>query len=175
MDTTDRDAPLRAHLVELLDGGAAHLDFEAAVSGLPPGLRGIRPGGLPHSPWELLEHLRICQRDILDFSRSADHPTLDWPADYWPGSAGPPDDLAWDRCVADFRRDARAMKDLVADPGTDLLSPLPWGSGQSVAREAMLLADHNAYHLGQLIIVRRLLGAWEDAKGPGGDETEDDG
>ena len=165
-DAESRDATLRRHLLELLDGGAAHLDFDAAVAGLPADCRGSRPEGLPHSPWQLLEHLRICQRDILDFSRSADHPELDWPDDYWPDAEGPPDDLAWDRSVAEFRRDAKAMRNLVADPTTDLLAPLPWGSGQSIAREAMLLADHNAYHLGQLVAVRRLLGTWSPADRP---------
>ena len=160
MSSSDRDAMLRAHLLELLDGGAAHLSFEAAIAGLPPELRGVRPEGVPHSPWRLLEHLRICQRDILDFSRSADYPKLDWPADYWPEGDAPPDALAWDRSVAAFRNDARAMRDLVADPATDLLARLPWGSGQSIAREAMLLADHNAYHLGQLVDLRRALGCW---------------
>jgi hypothetical protein len=175
MDATDRDAPLRAHLVELLDGGAAHLDLDSALAGLDPELRAVRPEGLPYSPWQLLEHLRICQRDILDFSRSADHPKLNWPADYWPESPAPPDDLAWDRSVAELRRDAKAMRDLVLDPGTDLLAPLPWGTGQSIAREAMLLADHNAYHLGQLVVVRRLLGAWDDSPNPTGDESNGDG
>ncbi|MEW4566523.1 DinB family protein [Tautonia sp. JC769] len=163
MEPHDRDAILRAHVLELLDAGAAHLDFESAIAGLEPALRGIRAEGLPHSPWELLEHLRICQRDILDFCRSADHARLRWPDDYWPGRAAPPDDLAWDRSASAFRADAQAMRGLVADPQTDLLRPLPWGTGQSIAREAMLLADHNAYHLGQLVSLRRLLGSWDDA------------
>lgn len=163
MSANDRDAVLRGHLLELLDGGSAHLDFEAAVGGLDPKSWGARPEGLPYSPWQLLEHLRICQRDILEFSRSAGHPKLDWPADYWPDSQAPPDDLAWDRTIAAFREDAGAFRDLVADPATDLIAPFSWGTGQTVAREAMLLADHNAYHLGQLVVVRRLLGAWEDS------------
>lgn len=163
METTDRDSLLRAHLLELLDAGAAHLDFESAVSGLDPSLWRVRPKGLPHSSWELLEHLRICQRDILDFCRSADFAPLQWPDDYWPDQETVPNDLAWDRAIASFRADAQAMRDLIADPQTDLLKPLPWGTGQSIAREAMLLADHNAYHLGQLVCVRRLLGAWSDA------------
>ncbi|RUL89251.1 DinB family protein [Tautonia sociabilis] len=171
----DRDAPLRAHLLELLDGGAAHLGFEAAVAGFPVDRSGDRPAGLPHSPWELLEHLRICQRDILDFSRSAEYPKLDWPADYWPPSPSPPDGRSWDRSIAAFRQDLRAMRDLVADPATDLLAPLPWGSGQSIVREAMLLADHNAYHLGQLVVVRRLLGLWDDSSSPASSPPEDEG
>ncbi|WP_169974292.1 DinB family protein [Tautonia rosea] len=163
MDLNNRDAILRAHLLELLDSGAAHLDFESAVSGLDPSLWGVRPKGLPHSPWELLEHLRICQRDILDFCLSADFARLQWPYDYWPNKATVPDDLAWDRSVASFRTDAQEMRNLIVDPRTDLLRPLAWGTGQSIAREAMLLADHNAYHLGHLVVVRRLLGAWRDA------------
>ena len=160
MTPNPRDAALRAHLLELLRGGGAHLDFEKATAGLDDGLRGEVPEGLAHSPWQLLEHLRICQRDILDYSRSADHPQLNWPDDYWPSSPAPPDDLAWDRSIAEFQRDAEAMRGLIDDPDVDLLAPLPWGNKHTIAREAMLLADHNAYHLGQLVDARRLLGAW---------------
>jgi len=119
---------------------------------------------MPYSPWRLVEHIRICQWDILEFCRR-DHESPPWPEGYWPEGDAPPDDRAWNQSIDSFRRDAKAMRDLVADPRTDLLTPLPWGSGQTIAREAMLLADHNAYHLGQLVAVRRALGAWTD-EGP---------
>jgi hypothetical protein len=156
----DRDKALRDHLLYLLRGGGAHLGFEEAVAGLPPGLRGARPAGVPHTPWRLLEHLRLAQWDILEFSRNPGHVSPPFPEGYWPEGDAPPDDDAWDRSVAAFRADLRAMCDLVAAPGTDLFAPLAHGQGQTILREALLVADHNAYHLGQLVIVRRALGAW---------------
>jgi len=155
------DQSLREHLLYLLSGGGAHLNFDAAVADLPAALRGVRPDGLPHSPWELLEHLRIAQRDILEFSRNAKHVSPEWPSGYWPASAAPPDDAAWDKSVAAFRRDLAAMRKLVKDPKTNLYARIPHGDGQTILREALLTADHNAYHLGQLVLVRRLLGAWK--------------
>ncbi len=152
---------LRKHLIELLDGGHAHLDFEAATADLPAELRGAAPEGLPHTPWRLLEHMRIAQWDILRFSIDAQHVSPEYPAGYWPDGNAPPDALAWDRSVAAFRADLQAMKDLVADPKTDLFAPIPHGQGQTILREALLVADHNSYHLGQLVTVRRLLGVWE--------------
>jgi hypothetical protein len=156
---------LREHLLDLLGGGHAHLNFDRAVAGLPDGLRGARPTGLPHTPWRLLEHLRIAQWDILRFSVDPAHASPEFPDGYWPVGDAPPDPGAWDRSVAAFRADLKAMTDLVADPRTDLFAPFPHGQGQTVLREALLLADHNAYHLGQLVTVRRLLGAW-DGDGP---------
>jgi DinB superfamily len=152
--------PLRQHLTELLDGGHAHLDFEAAIADLPAELRGAHVPGLPHTPWRLLEHMRIAQWDILRFSVDPKHVSPDFPAGYWPEGDAPPDPGAWDRSVEAFRADLQAMKDLVADPKTDLFALIPHGEGQTVLREALLVADHNAYHLGQLVTVRRLLGAW---------------
>ncbi len=156
------DKALRAHVLFLVGGGGAHLDFDAAVAELPPNLRGNKPNGLLHSPWRLVEHMRIAQWDILEFSRNSNHKSLPWPAGYWPEGDGPPDERAWDRSVKAFRADLRAMQDLVADDATDLLSSIPWGDGQTILREALLVADHNAYHLGQLVTVRRMLGAWAD-------------
>ena len=153
---------LREHLLDLLGGGHAHLNFDTAVAGLPPGLRGAKPAGLPHTPWRLLEHLRVAQWDILRFSIDPRHVSPEFPAGYWPEGDGPPDPGAWDRTVAAFRADLKAMRDLVADPATDLFAPLPHGQGQTVLREALLVADHTAYHLGQLVTVRRLLGAWHE-------------
>jgi hypothetical protein len=153
---------LREHLLELLGGGHAHLNFDAAVAGLPPELRGTRPPRSPHTPWRLLEHMRIAQWDILRFCIDPHHVSPEFPEGYWPAGDAPPDPDAWDRSVAAFRADLKAMMDLVADPKTDLFAPLPHGQGQTVLREALLVADHNAYHLGQFVTVRRLLGAWDD-------------
>jgi hypothetical protein len=153
---------LRKHLLELLRGGGAHLDFEKAIADLPPELRGRKVKNLPHTPWRLLEHLRIAQWDILEFSRNPRHGSPPFPEGYWPAADAPPDAAAWDRSVAAFRADLQAMQDLVADPATDLSAPLAHGQGQTVLREALLVADHNAYHLGQLVVVRRLLGAWPE-------------
>jgi uncharacterized damage-inducible protein DinB len=160
--TPDQTAALREHLLHLLRGGGAHLDFEKAVAALPPELRGVRPAGLPHSPWRLLEHMRIAQWDILEFSRNPRHVSPPFPDGYWPQGDAPPDAAAWDRSVAAYRADLRAMEALVADPASDLFTPFPHGQGQTLLREALLVADHNAYHLGQLVVVRRLLGAWEE-------------
>ncbi|MCI0455858.1 MAG: DinB family protein [Gemmataceae bacterium] len=156
----DTTTALREHLLYLLRGGGAHLDFETAVANMPENLRGARVPGLPHTPWRLLEHMRIAQWDILEFSRNPRHVSPPFPEGYWPQGDGPPDPDSWDRSVEAFRRDLRAIQDLVADPSTDLFAPIPHGEGQTVLREALLIADHNAYHLGQLVVVRRLLGAW---------------
>jgi hypothetical protein len=162
MSSNDPREPLRAHLLELLGGGHAHLTFDKAIAGLPAGLRGVRPAGLPHSPWRLLEHLRLAQWDILRFTIDPAHVSPEFPAGYWPSGDAPPDADAWERSASAFRADLKAMMDLVADPSTDLFTPLAHGQGQTVLREALLAADHNAYHLGQLVTVRRLLGAWDD-------------
>ncbi len=156
------DQPLREHLLWLLRSKDAHLTFDAAIADLPAELRGSRPPGIPHTPWRLLEHLRICQWDILEFTRSAEHVSPEFPDGYWPAGDAPPSADAWDRSVAAFGGDLQAMCDRVSDPKTDLLAPLPWGDGQTVLREVLLLADHNAYHLGQLVVIRRALGAWRD-------------
>jgi hypothetical protein len=153
--------PLRKHLIELLDGGQAHLDFETAIADLPVEARGVKPAGLTHSPWRLLEHMRIAQWDILRFSLDPQHVSPEFPSGYWPEGDAPPDPGAWDRAVAAFRADLQAMKDLVADPKTDLFAPISHGQGQTILREALLLADHNSYHLGQMVAVRRLLGTWD--------------
>jgi hypothetical protein len=129
---------------------------------LPAELRGRKPAGVPHTPWRLLEHMRIAQWDILEFSRNPRHVSPKFPDGYWPEGDAPPDEAAWDRSVAAFRADLKAMQELVADPATDLFAPLAHGEGQTVLREALLVADHNAYHLGQMVVVRRALGAWPD-------------
>jgi len=156
-----QDQPLRDHLLELLRGGHAHLKLDKALADLPPELRGAKAPGLPHTIWQLLEHLRLAQWDILEFSRDPKHVSPDWPAGYWPKTEAPADDAAWEKSLESFHWDLQAMQDLVADPKTDLVAKLPWGDGQTVLREAMMLADHNAYHLGQIVSVRQALGAWE--------------
>jgi hypothetical protein len=156
----NRDVQLREHVQYLLQGGGAHLNFEVAIADLPVALRGAKVAGLPHTPWRLLEHMRIAQWDILEFSRNPRHVSPQFPEGYWPQGDAPPTEDAWDRSAASFRADLRAMQELVADPATDLLAPLPHGEGQTILREALLIADHNAYHLGQLVTVRRILGAW---------------
>ncbi len=155
------DKALRDHLLWLLRGGHAHAQFDRAFAGLPAKLRGVKPAGLPYSPWQLLEHMRIAQWDILEFSRNPKHASPEWPEGYWPKIQTPPTAAAWAKSLAAFRSNMRAMQRLVADASTDLYARIPHGEGQTVLREALLVADHNAYHLGQLIVVRRLLGAWK--------------
>ena len=154
---------LREHLRELLVTSHAHVDFDTAIAGLSVELRGSRPSGLPFTPWRLIEHMRSAQWDILRFSIAPDHISPQFPDGYWPAGDAPPDTTAWDESIVGFRTDLRNMMDLVADPKTDLLTPLAHGQGQTILREALLLADHNAYHLGQLVAVRRLLRAWYGA------------
>jgi hypothetical protein len=156
------DKTLRDHLVNLLRGGAAHLDFDAAIAELPATLRGAKVPGVPHTPWRLLEHLRIAQWDILEFSRNPKHVSPPFPDGYWPEHDSPPNQAAWEQSAAAFRADLQAMQDLVADPASDLFARIPHGQGQTLLREALLVADHNSYHLGQLILLRRALGAWID-------------
>ena len=154
---------LREHLVYLLGGGGAHVSVEAALKGLPGDLRGRVPKGLPYSPWQLVDHLRIAQWDIMDFSRDRSHVSPQWPGGYWPETSAPANEAAWRRSVSAFRRDLAAVKAIVLDPATDLFARIPWGDGQTILREALLVADHNAYHVGQFVTVRRLLGAWHEA------------
>jgi uncharacterized damage-inducible protein DinB len=152
---------LREQLAKALAWHDASAGFDKVVEGLPADLRGRKPAGLPYSAWRLLEHLRIAQRDILDFCRDSHYVEKKWPDDYWPSTDAPPDPRAWDASVAAFRRDREALQKLVADPKVDLFAKIPHGSGQTYLREVILIIDHNAHHIGQLIVVRRLLGAWE--------------
>jgi uncharacterized damage-inducible protein DinB len=154
------DQALRDHLLDLLQGGNAHLKFEEAIADLPPELRGVRPASVPHSPWRLLEHMRIAQWDILEFCRNAAHVSPDFPDGYWPDGDAPPSAEAWERSVEAFRADLKTLQELVADPANDLFARIPHGTGQTLLREALLVADHNAYHLGQLVLLRRCLNAW---------------
>ena len=152
---------MREHLLYLLRGGGAHANFDTAIKGLPAELRGRRPRGAAHSPWEILEHMRIAQSDILEFSRDARHVSPQWPDGYWPQTGAPPNGKAWAASARAFRAGLDSMCSLVSDESVDLLARIPHGEGQTILREALLVADHNAYHLGEMITVRRLLGAWE--------------
>jgi uncharacterized damage-inducible protein DinB len=154
--------PLRSHVLELLKGGHAHVDLETAIKGLPVKLRGKKPRGAEHTLWQLLEHIRIAQRDILEFSRNAKHVSPKWPEGYWPATAAPPSASAWNKSIHQVREDLKAMEKLVASPKTDLLAKIPHGEGQTVLREALLLADHTSYHVGQIVLLRRMLDAWKD-------------
>jgi hypothetical protein len=158
--TKDHEQSLRKHLLELLAGGSAHAKFDDVIKGLPPKLRGAKPANFPHTAWMLLEHLRLAQRDILDFSRNPKHVSPPWPSGYWPKTEAPPNAAAWNKSIQQFRRDLKAMQALVANRKTDLFARIPWGDGQTILREALLVADHNAYHVGQLVLLRRLLDAW---------------
>jgi len=158
MRPTDVKA-LRRHLAKLLDWEDAHLNYASILAGWPARLRGARARGAAHTAWQLLEHLRICQRDILDFCRDSDYREMSMAA-YWPRTPAPPTPAAWSRSLRAFGRELKAMRRLVASPRTDLFARIPWGDGQTILREALLVADHNAYHLGQLLLLRRLHGAW---------------
>jgi hypothetical protein len=155
-----RDQSLRKHLVYLLGDGGAHVDFDTAIARFPAAHRGTRITGAPHTAWQLLEHLRIAQWDILEFSRDPTHVSPKFPDGYWPRTDAPPSTRAWNESVRAIQGDLRAMIRLVSNPKTDLFARIPHGDGQTILREALLVADHNAYHIGQLVLLRKLLDAW---------------
>jgi uncharacterized damage-inducible protein DinB len=155
------DRPLREQLGKMLAWEDAHVGLETALADLPAELRGKVPAGAPYSAWQLLEHLRIAQHDILDFCVNPKYEEMKWPDDYWPKSAAPASAKEWDDSVSRFLADRTALQDLAADAKIDLFAKIPHGSGQTYLRELLLVFDHNAYHIGQLIVVRRLLGAWK--------------
>ena len=154
---------LRVQLAALLDGGQAHAKLEDAVKDFPVKLRSVVPEGLPYSAWQLLEHIRIAQKDILEFSAppTGGYQEKPWPDAYWPKSAEPPTEDAWDRSLAEIEADRKKFRALIEKPGADLARPFRWGNGQNLLREALLIADHNAYHVGELVMLRRLLGIWK--------------
>ena len=156
------DDILREQVLERLRMQGAHADFKQAIDGLPAKMRGERAPASPFTPWRLLEHMRITQWDILEFCRNPKHVSPDWPAGYWPAGDAPPNPGAWNHSVADFERNLGDMQALVADRSTDLFARIPHGTGQTILREALLVADHTSNHLGQMILLRRLLGAWKD-------------
>ncbi|HYL64524.1 MAG TPA: DinB family protein [Candidatus Methylomirabilis sp.] len=156
------DRALREQLVYLLRGGGAHVHFTDALEGFPAGKYGTFAPGMKHTGWQLLEHARIAQWDILEFSRNPKHVSPDFPGGYWPKTPTPPSENAWQESVTAFERDLKSMVSLVENPGTDLVAKIPHGQGQTILREALVLADHNSYHLGQLVDLRRALGAWPE-------------
>jgi uncharacterized damage-inducible protein DinB len=151
---------IRQQLAAVLSWKDAHVTFEAAVAGLPPEARSARPAGVPYSAWQLVEHVRIAQHDILDFCRNAAYEEMAWPDDYWPASPEPPDAGAWEASLRAYAEDRAALERLALNPELDLTSTIPHGTGQTYLRELLLVADHTAYHVGELIVVRRLLGTW---------------
>ena len=155
------ETALRTQIARTLDWEDAHAGFDAAVEGLAPELRGKAPPGLPYSPWQLVEHIRRTQADILEFCQAPSYGEKEWPKDYWPDSAAPPTTKAWDDAIAAVRHGRKALAALTLDKKTDLTAPVPNGTGQTYLREVLLVADHTAYHVGELIVVRRLLGAWK--------------
>ncbi|MBV8859751.1 MAG: DinB family protein [Acidobacteria bacterium] len=159
----DRDRSLREHLLYLLRGGGAHIKFEEALKDFPVELINARAEGVPYTPWHLLEHMRIAQRDIVEFSRSAAHVSPDWPEGYWPDKGKEAGEDDWRQTVERIREDLRALEALVEDEANDLYAAIPHGTGQTLLREALLVADHNAYHLGALVTLRRALEAARDA------------
>jgi uncharacterized damage-inducible protein DinB len=154
--------PVREQVIELLNGGHAHLTFDAVIKEFPANLRGVKPDGAPYTAWQLLEHIRIAIWDILEFSRDAKHVSPKWPEGYWPETEKPASDEAWNKSIASVQKDLQAMQKLVEDPKTDLYAKIPHGTGQNILREALLVADHNSYHIGQLLLLRRVLGAWKE-------------
>jgi uncharacterized damage-inducible protein DinB len=154
------DTLLRQQLAAILAWKDAHVDFDTSIAGIPPEDRGVQPAGLPYSAWQLLEHLRMAQHDILEFCLNADYEEMKWPDDYWPASPHPPSDRAWEESIRKYRDDRAALERMALDPALDLFARIPHGSGQTYLRELLLVADHGAYHVGQLVLVRRLLGNW---------------
>ena len=159
----NHDQELREHLVALLKGGQAHVHFMDAIDDFPEPKRGAFVEGLPHTGWQLMEHARIAQWDILEFSRNPRHVSPGFPEGYWPKTPVPPDETAWEKSVRELQHDLQEMIKLVKNPKSDLYAAIPHGNGQTILRQALLLADHNAYHLGQLVDLRRALGTWPDS------------
>jgi hypothetical protein len=155
---TSTDKALREQLLALISSGEAHADFDAAIGDWPVQLAGAKVANFPHTAWMLLEHMRIAQWDILEFSRNPKHVSPKWPEGYWPTSEAPANEKAWATSVAEFKKDRRTMEQLVANSKGDLFAKFPWGDGQTLLREALLLADHNSYHLGQLVMLRKCMG-----------------
>lgn len=157
------DQALREQLTELLEKGNAHSSWRDVLNGIPEAMRGTKPPRAPHTAWQLLEHMRIAQWDILEFSRNPKHVSPKFPQGYWPDTEMPPSLTAWETSIKAFERDLAEMKELVRNPKTNLFARIPHGDGQTILREALVLADHNAYHLGQIVLLRRMLGAWTAA------------
>lgn len=155
-----RQQPLRSHLKDLLTWSSAHADLERAVKSVPPEYRGLRVENVPYTLWELLEHIRLAQWDILEFCRNSDYVSPNWPDDFWPAGPEPPTREDWQKSIDAIKRDRQELIEIIEDPGVDLFSAIPHGEGQTLVREAVLTADHAAYHVGQIVLLRRMLGIW---------------
>lgn len=156
------DRALRKQLVEFLRGGSAHAELKTVIEGFPKDKRGTKPNGAAHTAWQLLEHIRIALHDLYDFCTNPKYVQPDWPADYWPKEDPPPDDEAWDTSVRAVKKDLGNFEQLIGDPETNFYATIPWGDGQTILREVLLAGQHTSYHLGQLVSLRRELGAWKD-------------
>ncbi len=157
----DMDQAVRKHVLALLDGGQAHMGFEDVVANFPPDLINTNPPNVPYTPWHLIEHLRITQWDILDYTRNPNYKEIAWPTDYWPTRDAKTDLAGWQRTIDQFSADLAEMRAIIADPKHDLIAAIAHGSsGHTILREALLLADHNAYHIGELGILRQVMNAW---------------
>ena len=156
----DQDRLLREHLAKLLNWEAAHVNYDKAVEGIDESVRGVVPAGFEHSAWQLVEHLRLTQEDILDFCINPHYVERKFPEGYWARLVEPASASEWDESVAAFRRDRDKLQQLASDPNVNLFDRIPHGTGQTYLRELLLAADHTAYHVGQLVAVRRALGAW---------------
>ncbi len=156
------DGALREQLVKFLRGGEAHAELKTVLDDFPAKMRGVTPKGAPYSAWQLLEHVRLALHDLLDFSTNANYVAPEWPKDYWPKEAAPKDAAAWDRSVRAVKKDIADFEKLVGDPESNLYATIPWGDGQTILREVLLAGRHTSYHLGQIVLLRRLLGAWKD-------------
>lgn len=157
----DQEKKLRQQLAKMIDWHEAHADLASATRNFPAELRGRVPEGLPHSAWQLLEHIRLALWDIVEFCRDTSHKSPPWPEGYWPTNAAPRDDKSWQKSIDAIEENLETLRNLILDPKNDLLAPLPGGSGQTLLREVLLAADHNSYHVGQLVLVRRALDAWK--------------
>lgn len=158
---SDSEATVRKALLEFLQGKSAHASLQDALTDFPPALAGKRPAGMPHTAWQLVEHMRLTLHDLLDFCTNSEYEALEWPKEYWPKHDTPSSETAWKKSVRDLREDLKEFERLVRNPKTNLYVPIPWGDGQTVLREILLAGDHTSYHTGQLILVRRALGEWE--------------
>jgi hypothetical protein len=155
------DRVLRENLVEFLRGASAHADFDSVVKDFPAELRGKKPKGAGHSAWQLVEHIRIALDDLYEFSVNPKYTAMKWPDDYWPKEAAPPSDAAWDASVRAVKKGFAEFEKLIGDENTNFSATIPWGEGQTILREVLLAGQHTSYHLGQLVLLRRELGAWQ--------------
>ncbi len=156
----DPDKAVREQLLLLLRGGNAHITFDQAVEQFPMASINIQPTNISYTPWHLLEHIRIAQWDILEFIRNPTHVSPQWPQGYWPSEGEHADEDKWHKSISDFRADLKALQDMVVDPRTDLVAPIPHAQGYTVLREILLVADHNAYHIGEFAILRQVMATW---------------